>query len=322
MCLASWSLGSTDYFPLRNKGARQLVSSIFFVYSTKAFKTHPKNIAKIQKYIAVCFPSSNTMFLLFPSTSAKGQFCHRLRGAKDQPLRWRCCKWIPYHVHTLWDPADYIASGDCQWHLDLSLQLHVNMCQMFSMGFCTLFEMIHYHILKNPVGAISGVQTENSYTYTAGEAFHYGYLPPDLWRLSPLWQSQGCLTCIRMQVNAQHPKASAFLEHKSLQLHLPTFSNSPFPLQGSADGKEPCKTCLFLTQCFAQTELGLLLRERHSNTHPSRSRDMTWNPTFGAPLENQREVTNTLCTSHPDVSSWEVVLCKQDFRTSSVLWPV
>lgn len=43
MCSASWSMGSTDYFPLHNKGAGQPISSISFIYYTKVFKTLPEN---------------------------------------------------------------------------------------------------------------------------------------------------------------------------------------------------------------------------------------------------------------------------------------
>lgn len=92
MCSASWNMGSTDYFPLHNRGARQPISSTSFIYCTKVFKTLPENGTAIQKCIAVCFPSPNTRFLLFPSISAKGQFYPRLRRAKDQPLGERWCK--------------------------------------------------------------------------------------------------------------------------------------------------------------------------------------------------------------------------------------
>lgn len=37
---------------------------------------------------------------------------------------------------------------------------------------------------------------------------------------------------------------------------------------------------------------------------------------WGSPRKLQREVVSALCISHPDVFSCEVVLCKQDFRTS------
>lgn len=65
MCSDSCHMGSTDHFPLHNKGARQPISSTSFTYCTKVFKTLPKNATTIQKCIAVCFPSPNRVIVSF-----------------------------------------------------------------------------------------------------------------------------------------------------------------------------------------------------------------------------------------------------------------
>lgn len=56
MCSASWSTGSTDCFPLHNKGTRQPISSTSSIYCTKVFKTLPENSTTIQKCSLLSFP--------------------------------------------------------------------------------------------------------------------------------------------------------------------------------------------------------------------------------------------------------------------------